>query len=350
MPDVAPVKTVVVGYGNAGRNIHAPFVAASAELELSAVVSSRADAVHADWPDVDVIPTFEAALARPDIELVVIATPNGLHAPQAIAALKAGKHVIVDKPFATSATAAQAVADQARASGRIACLFQNRRWDSHILTFKSVLDSGHMGQLSEVILRYDRLIPVNPARWRDQDLPGSGLWFDLGAHLMDQAIYLFGRPQTIMADIFPQRPGAMSQDYFLVVLGYGHFRVIVNACMLTPLPGPVIEAHGLGGSFAKFGQDTQETALMKRVTPGTPGWGDDPAGATFVPAADFKPGPPERLECLPGDYPALYRGMAAAIRGHGPAPVAIEDSLLVMRLLELAVQSAAEGRRLVVPA
>ncbi len=350
MPDATPIKTVVVGYGNAGRNIHAPFVAAASSLDLSAVVSTRPDAVQADWPEVEVIPTFEEAIARPDIELVVIATPNGLHAPQAIAVLKAGKHVVVDKPFATSAAEAQGVADQARASGKIACLFQNRRWDSHIRTFKAVLDGGRMGRLSEVILRYDRLIPVNPARWRDQDLPGSGLWFDLGAHLMDQAVYLFGRPQTITADIFPQRPGAMSQDYFHVLLGYDSFRVIVNACMLTPLPGPVIEAHGLGGSFIKFGLDTQETALIARQTPGGPGWGEDPAGATFVPAADFKPGPPERLECLPGNYPAFYAAMAAAIRGEGPQPVDIADSLLVMHLLEQAVQSSAEGRRLAVPA
>jgi scyllo-inositol 2-dehydrogenase (NADP+) len=344
----APVKTLLVGYGNAGRNIHAPFINASQGLELAGIVSSRTDAIQADLPGMTVVPTLEEGLALPGVELVLVASPTSQHAANALGALDAGKHVLVDKPFAESAEAAQGVADRARSVGRIATVFQNRRWDSHIRTVKSVLDAGKLGPLSEVILRYDRLIPVAPGRWRDQDLPGSGIWYDLGAHLIDQAVYLFGKPQTVMADIFAQRPGAMNHDYFAVILGYGSFRVIVNACMLTALPGPVIEAHGLSGSFVKFGQDTQEIGLMARQTPGGPGWGDDPAGATFVPAIDFKAGQGEHMPCLPGDYLALYEGMAAAVRGDAPSPVPMDDSVLVIRLLEMAVQSAAEGRRLTV--
>ncbi len=345
---IKPVKTLLVGYGNAGRNIHAPFINASKGLELAGIVSSRVDAISTDLPGVTVVPTLEAGLKLPDVELVMVASPTSQHAANALTALEAGKHVLVDKPFAESAAAAQAVADRARGKGLIATVFQNRRWDSHIRTVKPILDAGKLGPLSEIILRYDRLIAVAPARWRDQDLPGSGIWYDLGAHLIDQSVYLFGKPQTIMADIFAQRPGAMNHDYFTVILGYGGFRVIINACMLTPLPGPVIEAHGLNGSFVKFGQDTQEVGLMARQTPGGPGWGDDPAGAVFVPAADYKPGARETIPCLPGDYMALYEGMAAAVRGDAPSPVPIEDSVLVIKLLEMAVQSAAEGRRLTV--
>jgi scyllo-inositol 2-dehydrogenase (NADP+) len=346
MPEA--VRTLLVGYGNAGRNIHAPFINASKGLELAGIVSSRAEAIQTDLPGMTVVATLEEGLKLPGVELVMIASPTSQHAANALTALDAGKHVLVDKPFAATAEAAQGVADHARKVGKIATVFQNRRWDSHIRTVKTVLDAGKLGPLSEVILRYDRLIPVAPARWRDQDLPGSGIWYDLGAHLIDQSVYLFGKPQTIMADIFAQRPGAMNHDYFNVILGYGSFRVIVNACMLTPLPGPVIEAHGQHGSFVKVGQDTQEVGLMARQTPGGPGWGDDPAGAVFVPAADFKAGAKEQMPCLPGDYLALYEGMAKAVRGEAPPPVPMEDSILVIKLLEMAVQSAAEGRRLAV--
>ena len=160
------IKTVLVGYGNAGKTFHSPLIEAARGLDLAAIVSSRPQAVHADWPDVTVVGDFDTVLADPSVELVVLATPNTLHAPQAIAALKAGKSVVVDKPFAVDSREAQAICDAAQASGKLCVAFQNRRWDSHVQTFKRFLDEGRLGDVAEVFLRYDRLRPVVPTRWR----------------------------------------------------------------------------------------------------------------------------------------------------------------------------------------
>jgi predicted dehydrogenase len=343
---MAKIKAALVGYGSAGRILHAPLIRATVGLELAAVVSSRADDVHDDLPDVIVVPDLATALSNPDIGLVVIATPNALHAEQAHAALDAGKHVVIDKPFTTTLAEAESIAEHARRTGLTVCVFQNRRWDAHILTAKAMLDAGRFGTVSDVILRYDRLRDAVPGRWHDLNIPGSGVWFNLGSHLVDQAIHLFGRPLTISAEFARQRPGAVNDDYFNVVLGYDHLRVMLHACMISPAPGPVIEIQGSHGAFVKYGQDTQEEMLKARRTPGDNGWGVDPVPATFTAAEGETTFAPQPVVCGPGHYCGFYEGMAAAIRGEAPAPVALEDSLLAMRLLDLAVQSAHEDRRL----
>lgn len=342
------IKTALVGYGNAGKTFHSPLIDAARGLDLTAIVSSRPDAVHANWPEVAVVGDFDTVLADPSIELVVIATPNTLHAPQAIAALKAGKHVVVDKPFAIDATEAQTIADVARASGKLCVAFQNRRWDSHVQTFKRFLDEGRLGDVAEVFLRYDRLRPVVPTRWRDQDLPGSGMLYDLGSHLVDQAVFFFGKPDWVMADVFVQRDGAVVPDYLNIVLAYGRTRVMVHSCMVDAIPGAVIEAQGTRGAFIKYGQDTQEAALMAGGRPKDAGFGIDPSQADFTPVAGLEIGTTEKVACDTGNYVAYYEAVAAAIRGEAPTPVPLEQSLLVMRLLDLALQSAREGRRLTV--
>ncbi len=342
------IKTVLVGYGNAGKTFHSPLLDAANGIDLAAIVSSRPDAVHADWPGVTVIPDFDTALADPSVELIVLATPNQQHAPQAIAALKAGKNVVVDKPFAINAMEAQAIAEAAKASGKLCAAFQNRRWDSHVLTFKRFLDEGRMGDVAEVFLRYDRLRPVVPTRWRDQDLPGSGMLYDLGSHLVDQAVFFFGKPDWVMADVFAQRPNAAIHDYFNLILAYGRTRVIVHSCMIDAVPGAAIEAQGTKGVFIKYGLDTQEAALMAGGRPRDAGFGIDPSQAVFTPVDGLETGTPEQVACGPGNYVAYYEAVAAAIAEGRPSPVPLEQSLLVMRILDLALQSATKGKRLAV--
>lgn len=348
MPD--PIRIAIIGYGGAGRIIHAPMVKACGDFTLAAIASSRPDAVHADWPDVPVLPDLDAVLKDGSIEAVILATPNELHGAQALAALAAGKHVIIDKPFATSLAEAQAIADAAQAAGRLVVAFQNRRWDGHILTARSLLAAGRFGTVSDVILRYDRLRAIVPGRWSDEDRPGSGLWFNLGSHLCDQAIHLFGAPKTVWADFQAHRPGARTVDYFNVVLGYDGFRVILHSCVISPAPGPLIEIQGSHGAFVKFGEDTQEDMLKARRTPGDAGWGVDPVLGTFTPAEGETRLPVEAVACGPGNYMAFYQGFAAAVRGQGPSPVPVEESLLLMRVMDLAIDSAREGRRLEVTA
>ena len=342
------IKTVLVGYGNAGKTFHSPLIDAAQGLDLAAVVSTRPEAVHAQWPDVAVVGDYDTVLADPSIELVVIATPNTLHAPQAIAALKAGKNVVVDKPFAIDHPEAQTIADAAKASGKLCVAFQNRRWDSHVQTFKRFLEDRRLGDVAEVILRYDRMRPVVPTRWRDQDLPGSGMLYDLGSHLVDQAVFFFGKPDWVMADVFAQRTDAIVPDYLNIILGYGKTRVTVHSCMIDAVPGAVIEAQGTRGTFIKYGQDTQEAALMAGGRPKDAGFGVDPSPAAFTPVDGLEIGAEQKIACDNGHYVAYYEAVAAAIRGEAPTPVPLEQSLLVMRLLDLALQSAREGRRLAV--
>lgn len=341
---MANVKTALVGYGYAGKTIHAPLIAAAKGLELSLIVSSRPADVMADWPDMTVAPDLATALANPEIELVVIATPNDLHAPQAHEALDTGKHVVIDKPFALSVAEGQSVIDHAARVGRCVSVFHCRRWDSNFLTFQSL--RPRLGDLYQFIMRYDRWRPVVRDRWRERAGPGSGIWFDLGSHLCDQALTAFGWPEWISADIGIQRPGASTDDYFHVTLGYGPMRVILHSSMLTQHPGPAIEVQGSEGFFVKYGMDTQEDMLKAGRTPGDDGWGEDNDVMMFQSNGTGFPVKPEDLSSIPGNYLAYYEGIARTIRENAPNPVPGSDALLVMKLLEQGFISAKDGKRI----
>ncbi len=338
------IKTALVGYGYAGKTIHAPLIRAAKGLELATVASSRPDDVQADLPGVNVVPDLTTALADPSIELVVIATPNDIHASQAHEALEAGKHVVIDKPFALSVAEGESLLAHAERVGKMVSVFHCRRWDSNYLTLQAL--RPHLGDLYQVILRYDRLRPVVRDRWRERAGPGSGIWFDLGSHLVDQALSLFGWPEWIWADIAGQRPGAQTDDYFHVTLGYGPLRVILHSSMMTTIPGPALEVQGALGAFVKFDMDTQEEMLKAGRTPGDAGWGNDPGIGTFTPIVNNLPGQAESIIATPGNYLAYYEAVAQAIRENAPNPVTGEDALKVMKLLELGFVSSREGRRI----
>ncbi len=345
---MAKVKTALVGYGYAGKTIHAPLIAAARGLELNTIVSSRPEDVRFEWPGVKVIPDLATALADADIELVVIATPNDLHAPQAHEALDAGKHVVIDKPFSLSVAEGQSVIDHAARVGRTVSVFHCRRWDSNFLTFQSL--RPRLGDLYQFVIRYDRLRPVVRDRWRERAGPGSGIWFDLGSHLCDQALTAFGWPEWISADIGIQRPGASTDDYFHATLGYGaqnhNMRVILHSSMMTAAPGACFEVQGSSGAYVKYGMDTQEDMLKAGRIPGDDGWGHDPVMGTFTPVIGDAAGSVEALPTLPGNYLAYYEAIARTLRENAPNPVTGSDALLVMKLLEQGFISAKEGKRI----
>lgn len=337
------IKTALIGYGYAGKTIHAPLIRAANGLELATIVSSRPAEVQADLPGMTVAPDITTALADPSIELVVIATPNDVHASMAHEALEAGKHVVIDKPFALSVTEGESVLAHAERMGRMVSVFHCRRWDSAYLTLQNL--RPRLGDLYQVILRYDRLRPVVRDRWRERAGPGSGIWFDLGSHLVDQAVSLFGWPEWISADIAGQRPGAQTDDYFHAILGYGPLRVILHSSMITTIPGPVLEVQGSLGAYIKFGMDTQEEMLKAGRTPGDAGWGADPGASTFTAVVNDLPGAAEPVSVIPGNYLTYYEAVAKAIRENAPNPVTGEGALKVMKLLELGFVSSREGRR-----
>ena len=338
------VRTAVVGYGFAGKTIHVPLISAAEGLELSAVVSSRPDDVHRDLPDIPMAATLPALLDSTDVDLVVIATPNTSHAPLAHIALDAGKHVVIDKPFALDVAEASDLIRHAEQARRRLSVFHCRRWDSGYLGLQQA--TQWLGDLYHLTFRNDRWRPVVRDRWRETPGPGSGIWYDLGAHVIDQTLHLVGWPDWIEADIACQRPGAGADDYFHVTLGYGALRVVLHSSMMTAVPGPSIEAHGSGGSFVKVGLDTQEPMLRAGKRPGCPGWGVDPVPATAVRIVDGLPGDVARIDVPVGDYLKYYEGIARAIAVDAPNPVPAEDALRVMRILELGLKSAVGGRRL----
>lgn len=329
-------NVALVGFGYAGRTFHAPLIDACPDLRLHSIVSSRPDEVHALWPDVRVTPGMAAVLADPEIDLVVLATPNDLHAPQARAALEAGKAVVIDKPFALSLTEARGVSELARDRGLFLSVFHNRRWDADFLGLQARIASGALGDIRTFESRFDRFRPEVRDRWRERDGPGGGIWNDLGPHLIDQALVLFGRPLAILCELAVLRDGGQATDWAHAILRYADKRVILHADMTTPAPDIRFAVHGTKASWLKGGLDVQEDQLKAGAPVGGDGWAVDPRPATVV---DGATGARSQIACPPGDYPAYYAAVAAALTGRGANPVPPEQALAVMAVLEAGIES-----------
>jgi predicted dehydrogenase len=345
------LRAGLVGYGFSGQTFHAPVLSSVPGMVLAAVASSNPDKVRADWPDAMVVPDVAALVARGDIDLVVVATPNAQHHPVAKVALQAGKHVVVDKPFTLNAAEARELAALAQRHGTLLSVYQNRRFDADFLTLKDVLASGEIGRPVFLESHFDRFRPGVRERWRELPVPGAGLWVDLGSHLLDQTVQLFGRPDTLQLDSATLRDGAQVEDYFHAVLRYetasaAPLRVVLHATTLAAHAAPRYLLHGTRGSFVKYGVDPQEDALRAGERPGSEGWGVDPqAGELVVTAADNWTSR-RNVTTRTGNYADYYAAVRDAIRGKGPNPVPPEQAVALMELLDLGTCSAQEGRAL----
>ncbi|GAB4217465.1 MAG: oxidoreductase [Rhodoferax sp.] len=353
-PDPAahgPLGVALVGYGSAARVFHAPLIAGVPGLALRCVCSTRAAQVHADWSGVRVVAQPEAVWSDPSIDLVVLATPNATHYPLALAALQAGKHVLVDKPCTVTLAQTEHLLAVAQAQGRVLTVFQNRRYDSDFLTLQQVLARGSLGRVVQVDSHFDRYRPEVPQRWREQPGPGSGLWFDLGPHLLDQALLLWGEPEDMTLDLACVRVGAQVDDWFHAVLRYTHagapLRVLLHASTLVCEPGPRWAVHGTQGSFTQWGLDAQEQALKAGARPllGAPGeWGQPEQPAQLV-CQQTLPGMAQPVTvrqslAVPGNYLQFYANLRDAIR-HGTEPeVNPAHVAAVMRWLEYGARNA----------
>jgi len=333
----------LIGYGMSGSSLHGPLITAEPRLALLAVVTSQPDRVP-DLPGVRVLPTVAALLDDPDVELVVVAVPNSAHRDVARTALEAGRHVVVDKPFTVTAADADELIGLARNQGVRLSVFQQRRWDADHLTIRRCIDEGLLGRVTTYLARYDRFRVGTLARWTDENSAGGGVLYDLGAHLIDQALCLFGSPRTVWADLLTQRPGGGAVDYAHLVLGYGTLRVLLHVGSLVRAPGPRFEVHGDRGSFVKDGMDQQIAALLAGGRPGDPGWGHEPPDRHGTLTTELgglvSTG---RLASVPGSYEVFYRAMAAAVRGDGPVPVPPEQARDVVRVIERAIVSSRAG-------
>jgi predicted dehydrogenase len=339
-----PLRVALIGYGLAGKVFHAPLISNTPGLRLVSVMTRDAARVAVDLPEVRVDSNADAVFAADDIDLVVIATPNATHAALAESALARGKHVVIDKPFAVTMGEAQRVIAAAQIADRIACAFHNRRWDADFLTLQDLISAGELGQISEFHSHFDRFRPQVPDRWRDRPGPGAGLWYDLGPHLVDQALVLFGRPESIQADIDLQRENAQSDDWFHVALHYRTHRAILHAGSLVPDSRLRFAVHGTRGSYLKHGLDPQEAALRDGHRPGTPEWGRDLSPGWLT---SMQEGQSVRRDVAgrQGDYVQFYARLRDAIHGRGDVPVASDEVLAVMQVIEAGIESAASGTR-----
>lgn len=335
----APLRAALIGYGYAGKTFHAPLLGAVPGWELACVASSRPDAVHADLPGMRVVADPLQAIAQDGIDVAVIATPNAQHAPLAEAALRVGKHVVVDKPFTLDLAEARRLRAVAREERRVLSVFHNRRWDSDFLGMQRLIAGGRLGRVVHFESHFDRFRPQVRDRWRERAQAGGGIWFDLGPHLADQALQLFGLPLDVQADIAALRTDAQADDWAHVVLRYERLRVVLHAGMLVAGGSARFTVHGTQGSAVKLSPDRQEAQLLAGMRPGNAGWGVDDDPLQLFPGE----GPVEELASTAGDQRLFYAGLGDAIRAGTPAPVTDAQALAVMAVLEAGIASARSG-------
>ncbi|WP_042586737.1 oxidoreductase [Burkholderia sp. MSHR3999] len=335
----------LMGFGFAGATFHAPVIAASGRTQVAAIATGQPDRARAAYPDARIVADLDALLALDDIECVVIATPNDTHFPLARQVLDAGRHVVVDKPVTLTSDEALALARLANARSRVFAPFHNRRWDGDFLTVRRIVESGELGRITYVTSHFDRFRPQVRVRWREEAARGGGLLLDLGPHLIDQALALFGVPDTVSATVKTRRDNGSAPDFVHVQLGYPDKDVALHASALSAIEPARFTLHGTRGSYQKFGLDTQEDQLKAGLTPDDVEFGGgNPPGVLRVLDGDVETERP--VPTLDGQYAEFYRALAASIREGAPFPVSPQDAVDVMTIIELAAQSEHEGRRL----
>jgi len=313
---------------------------AIAGFELAALGTARADLVKKENPQVRVLSLEEAATGK-DIDVVVVATVDGLHFPLTELALQAGKHVVVEKPFTPSMAEAKRLIDLADGVGRPVTVFQNRRWDSDFLTVRRAIENGVVGEVVHFESHLDRFAPEVKATWREQPGPATGIWFDLGSHLVDQALLLFGCPKSVSLHLATQRDRARTDDWFHAVLGYGRRQVILHAAKLARGAASRFRVHGTGGTLVKPCADPQEAQLLRGIRPTEDDFGVDPDSAVFYGASAAAAEP---FAAVRGNQCLFYVLLERAIRGECAYPVTHEEALAVISVLEVGLQSVSQRR------
>jgi scyllo-inositol 2-dehydrogenase (NADP+) len=343
-----PIRAAVIGFGNGGRTFHTAFISAVPGLELAAIVQRKGREAAQAYPNTTIYRSVEEMLADDSIQLVSVTTSNQTHFEIGRQCLLAGKHTVIDKPFAvTSAEAAEliAIADERQL---VLSAFQNRRWDGDFKTVRNILKSGVLGRLVVFESHYDRFRQeLRLGTWKEGGLYGGGQLYDLGTHIIDQALHLFGAPKEIAASVRTDRDHALNDDAFDIRLGYigeteKNLTVWLRSTMTAAIAGPRFSLHGTQGSFVKFGIDPQEDAIKAGGVIGSPGWGEEPESDWgLLKLAD---GSEKRIRTEAGDYRDYYANVRDAILGAKPLAVPGVDAWKTARIIELARQSSEEGR------
>jgi scyllo-inositol 2-dehydrogenase (NADP+) len=337
-----PIRVGIAGFGMAAQVMHVPFLLANPAYSITVVLERHAETSKEWIAGVQVVKTIEELVEHPEVDVVVITTPNETHFTYAEKALLAGKHVVVDKPFTNTLNEARILIEIARHQGKVLSVFQNRRYVADFLTVKKILEEQLLGDVVEYIAHYDRFRPeIKPNAWREEAKPGSGILYDLGAHLIDQALVLFGMPKRLYADVRMQRPGAKADDYFELQLDYGFLKATLKAGMYVREHGPRFQIHGTKGSFIKCGEDGQEALLKQGAVPNTPDWGKDPQenwGLLHIEKAGQTVR--EIYPSVQGSFGLYYHHLYETLVNGKPLQEKPEQGYLVIRLIELALMSS----------
>lgn len=340
-----PIKTALCSFGMSGWVFHAPFIAANPGFELQGVYERSQKKAVERYPDVQSYSSLEDLLAA-DNELVVVNTPNDTHYEYAKKALQAGKHVIVEKPFTTTVEEAAELIDLARQQNKLLSVYHNRRYDSDFRTVARIIQEDWLGDIVEAEIHYDRFKEeLSPKLHKEVPGPSTGSLLDLGSHLIDEALQLFGKPDAVFADIRIVRPVAKVDDYFEVLLYYPSLRVRLKGSYQVREPLAAYIVHGSKGSFLKSRADVQEAALQANIVPGSPGWGIEPEAEQGLLHTE-KEGIiiREKVSTETGNYGEYYNGIYEAIRNYQPPPVTAQDGLQVVQILQAAHQSSREQK------
>lgn len=339
------VKTAIIGYGVTAQVMHAPFLVTNKNYEVVTVLERHREDSKKLFPHAQVVRTIDELLQQ-DIELVIITTPNEQHFPQSVACLNAGKHVVLEKPFTVTGDEATQLVDLAKEKGLHLSPYHNRRYVADFRTLQRLLTQKLLGDVHTYEAHFHRYRPqAKPNAWREKDVPGAGVLYDLGPHLFDQVLCLFGLPQAITAQVDMQRSHAVVPDWFDVTFHYSKLNARLTAGVLVRQPGPRIQVHGTAGSFLKWGEDIQEAQLKAGALPNTSDWGKEPTEAWGKLYLD-KDGLAEEqvVPSLSGNFGLYYDDLVQTLRNNAPLQVKPEHGYNTIKLIELAMQSSTERR------
>ncbi len=335
------LNIALCSYGMSGKVFHAPLINANPKLRLHSILQRNSESALNDYPEVSVVKSFDGILQNPEIDIVVVNTPNQLHYSMTKATLEAGKHVVLEKPFVINLQEGRELIALAEKQQKMLAVFHNKRLETDHLTLEKIVRSQQLGRIVEVEWHYDRYRnTITHKRWKEDKLPGAGTWFDLGVHMVDSVLCLFGRPQAVQADMRSLRRHEGSTDYFNVCLHYADMRVLLRSNTFASTKGATISLHGDKGSFLKFGQDVQEQQLMNGILPGNPLWAnhnDDNYGLLHLQTAEGVKA--ERIDSITGCYEDFYRNIVQHISAGEPLRFTAQQALLAVEVLLAAEES-----------
>ena len=340
------INAGIASYGMSGEIFHAPLLHTHQGFQIIKILERTKNKSKDRYPYATIVREYGDLLKDPQIDLVVVNTPDNLHHGMVSEAIEAGKHVVVEKPFTLTVSDADDLITRAKKAGVLLSVFQNRRWDSDFLTVQKIIEEKMLGRLVEFEVHFDRYRNfIQENTWKELPESGSGTLYNLGSHMADQALVLFGLPRSVYADIRSLRTGGRVDDAFTLLLKYDDVKVTLKASYLVREPGPKYYVHGTLGSFLKWGMDPQEEALKKGSYPDSDGWGTEPEEDWGILNTE-KDGKQikQKFESLPGNYLTFYDLLYLALTEGKPNPVPAVEGRNVIRVIEAARESNKTGR------